>query len=34
VLNQAGGEEDGVGHYYYEYMESAPAPPERMTSAQ
>jgi polysaccharide biosynthesis transport protein len=34
VLNQAGGEEDGVGHYYYEYMDSAPAQRERMTSAQ
>jgi capsular exopolysaccharide synthesis family protein len=34
VLNQAGGEEDGAGHYYYEYMEGAPAQSERMTSAQ
>jgi Mrp family chromosome partitioning ATPase len=34
VLNQAGGEEEGVGHYYYEYMDGPPAQPEHMTRAQ
>lgn len=34
VLNQAGGEEDGVGNYYYEYMDRASAEPERLPSAQ
>jgi receptor protein-tyrosine kinase len=33
VLNQAGGEEGDVGHYYYEYMDKAPAQPERTTIA-
>ena len=34
VLNQAGGEEDGVGNYYYEYMDRASAQSERLPSAQ
>lgn len=33
VLNQAGGEEGDVGHYYYEYMDSPPVQSERMTPA-
>jgi polysaccharide biosynthesis transport protein len=33
VLNQAGGEEGDVGHYYYEYLDKAPAQPERTTYA-